>query len=65
MFPFAQAFENMLRDIQERYEKEKKKMDGLKMQGREKTAACRLFMGNRLMYGCMPDLYRQHGLLKE
>ncbi len=59
-----QAFETMLRDILDRYEQEKKTMDALKAQGREKTATYRQYLGNRLMYNRILDLYRQHGLLK-
>ena len=33
-----EAFESMLHDIQEQYEKEKKLMDELKAKGREKSA---------------------------
>lgn len=59
-----QAFEAMLNDILTRYEHEKKTMDALKAQGKEKTAAYRQYMGNRLMYCRILDLYRRHGLLK-
>ena len=59
-----QAFEKMLEDIVLRYEQEKKTMDVLKAQGKEKTATYRQYMGNRLMYSRMLDLYRQYGLLK-
>ena len=59
-----QAFETMLRDILDRYEQEKRTMDALKAQGREKTATYRQYLGNRLMYNRILDLYRQHGLLK-
>ena len=57
------AFEDMLTDILTQYENEKKLMDDLKAQGKEKTAAYRQYMGNRLLYGQMLDLYRRHGLL--
>ena len=59
-----QAFEKMLEDIVLRYEQEKKTMDVLKAQGKEKTATYRQYMGNRLMYSRMLDLYRQYGLMK-
>jgi hypothetical protein len=59
-----QAFEKMLEDIVLRYEQEKKTMDALKAQGKEKTATYRQYMGNRLMYSRMLDLYRQYGLMK-
>ena len=60
-----QAFETMLRDIQDQYESEKKAMDELKAKGKEKSATYRQYMGNRLMYGRMLDLYKQYDLLKE
>ena len=60
-----QAFEKMLEDIVLRYEQEKKTMDVLKAQGKEKTATYRQYMGNRLMYSRMLDLYRQYGLMKK
>ena len=60
-----QAFETMLQDIQEQYEKEKKAMDELKLKGREKTATYRQYMGNRLLYSRILDLYKQYGLLQE
>ena len=60
-----QAFEKMLEDIVLRYEQEKKTMEALKAQGKEKTATYRQYMGNRLMYSRMLDLYRQYGLMKK
>lgn len=60
-----QAFEKMLLDIQEQYEKEKKAMDELKAKGKEKTATYRQYMGNRLMHGRILDLYKQYDLLRE
>ena len=59
-----QAFERMLHDIQEQHEKEKKAMDELKVKGREKSATYRQYMGNRLLYGRILDLYKQYDLLK-
>ena len=59
-----QAFEKMLEDILIQCEQEKKTMDALKAQGKEKTATYRQYMGNRLMYSRMLDLYRQYGLMK-
>ncbi len=58
-----QAFEAMLQDIQEQYEKEKKAMDELKAKGREKTATYRQYMSNRLLYGRILDLYKQYDLV--
>lgn len=60
-----QAFEAMLQDILEQYENEKKAMDELKAKGKEKTATYRQYMGNRLLYNRILDLYKQYDLLKE
>ncbi len=60
-----QAFEAMLQGILEQAEAEKKAMDDLKAQGKEKTATYRQYLGNRLMYSQMLALYRKYGLLKE
>ena len=59
-----QAFEEMLKDILAQSEREKKVMDDLKAQGKEKTATYRQYMGNRLMYSRLLDLYRKYGLLE-
>ena len=58
-----QAFEAMLHDIQEQCEREKKVMNELKAQGKEKIATYRQYMGNRLMYSRILDLYKQYGIL--
>lgn len=58
-----EAFEKMLKDIQNNYEQEKILMDELKAQGKDKTATYRQYMGNRLMYGRIILLYKQYGLL--
>ncbi|MBQ6233978.1 MAG: hypothetical protein IJJ80_10795 [Clostridia bacterium] len=59
-----QAFEEMLKDILAQSEREKIVMDDLKAQGKEKTATYRQYMGNRLMYSRLLDLYRKYGLLE-
>lgn len=59
-----QAFEAMLRDIQAQCDREKKKMNELKAKGKEKTATYRQYMGNRLMYMKILDLYKEYGLLE-
>ena len=58
------AFEAMLHDLQEQCEREKKTMDELKAKGKEKTVTYRQYMGNRLIYNRILDLYKQYGLLK-
>ena len=40
-------------------------MDELKAKGKEKTATYRQYMGNRLMYIKMLDLYEQYGLIEK
>lgn len=59
-----EAFEKMLADIKEQSEYENNKMQELKAQGKEKTATYRQFMGNKLMYGKILEMYRKYGLLK-
>ena len=59
-----QAFEEMLKDILAQSEREKIVMDDLKAQGKEKTDTYRQYMGNRLMYSRLLDLYRKYGLLE-
>ena len=58
------AFEAMLSDIRRQAEYEKEQMGRLRAAGKEKTATYRQYMGNRLMYSRMLDLYRQYGLMK-
>ena len=60
-----QAFEDMLSDIIAQFEKEKRAMDELKAKGKEKTATYRQYMGNRLMYIKILDLYEQYGLIEK
>ena len=45
-----EAFETMLRE--------------LRLQGKDKTATYRQYMGNRLLYQQMLALYRQYGLIE-
>ena len=59
-----EAFETMLRELWQRAEYEKQKMDELKLQGKDKTATYRQYMGNRLLYQQMLALYRQYGLIE-
>lgn len=59
-----EAFETMMNRIVEQAEFEKAKMNELKTQGKEKSATYRQYMGNRLFYSRMIELYRQYGLLK-
>lgn len=59
-----EVFEKMLKDIIEKSESEKQKMDELKAQGKEKTATYRQYAGNRLMYSRILMIYREYGLLE-
>ena len=59
-----EAFETMMNRIVEQSELEKSRMDELKAQGKEKSATYRQYMGNRLFYSRMIEMYRQYGLLK-
>ena len=59
------AFESMLADIQKQSEYERKQMEKLKSEGKEKSATYRQLMGNKLQYQNMLSLYKLHGLLDE
>lgn len=58
-----EAFETMMKKVLEQSEAEKSIMDELKMQGKEKSATYRQYMGNRLFYNRLIALYKEHGLL--
>lgn len=58
-----EAFEKMLKDIQEQADHEKQKMDELKAAGKEKTATYRQYFGNRMVLKTILDKYREYGLL--
>ena len=59
-----EAFETMMKMVLEQFESEKIMMDELKMQGREKSATYRQYMGNRLFYNRLIALYKEYGLLE-
>lgn len=58
-----EAFEKMLKDIVEKTESEKEKMNELKAQGKEKTATYKQYAGNRLMYSRILMIYKEYGLI--
>ncbi len=58
------AFEQMLADLLERERTEKAQLDALRAQGRDKTAAFRQLMSNRLVLTQMLALYREYGLVE-
>ena len=60
-----EAFEAMLKEVLEQSSFEKKRMEELKAEGKEKTATYRQYFGNRLMYNYMLKMYRKYGLIDE
>ena len=59
-----EAFEAMMKTVLEHSASEKIMMDQLKAQGKEKSATYRQYMGNRLFYSRVIELYREYGLLE-
>ena len=59
----AEAFEEMLNDIQKQACYEQTEMDKLKAAGKVKSATYRQFFGNRLFYRMIMDKYREFGLV--
>lgn len=59
-----EAFEAMMKMVLEQSEYEKIMMDELKMQGKEKSATYRQYMGNHLFYNRVIALYKEYGLLE-
>lgn len=60
-----EAFERMLKAVQENYHTADEKMKQLKAEGKEKTATYRQLMGNKMQYQSMLSLYEIYGLLEE
>ena len=58
-----EAFESMMKTVLEQSEAEKSRMEELKMQGKEKSATYRQYMGNRVFYNRIIALYKEYGLL--
>ena len=59
-----EAFERMLKEIQQQAEFEKTEMDRLKAQEKEKTATYRQYFGNRMVYRMLLEKYKQYGLIE-
>ena len=59
-----EAFETMMKVVLEQSKTEKMKMEKLKIEGKEKSATYRQYMGNRLFYDRLIDLYKEYGLLE-
>ena len=57
-----EAFEKMLRAVEENYETADQKMKKLKAEGREKSATYRQLMGNKMQYQNMLSMYQIYGL---
>ena len=55
----------MREEILKQAETEQNRMDQLRAQGKEKSATYRQYLGNRLFYSWVKDLYRKYGLLEE
>ena len=60
-----EAFEVMQEEILKQSETEQKRMDQLRAEGKEKSATYRQYLGNRLFYNRVKDLYRKYGLLDD
>lgn len=60
-----EAFERMLKAVQENYHTADEKMRQLKEEGKEKTATYRQLMGNKMQYQSMLSLYEIYGLLDD
>ena len=59
------AFEAMLKAALEQSEAERRKMEELKAQGKEKSSTYRQYLGNRLFYKQLFAMYRQYGLIDQ
>lgn len=60
-----EAFEKMMKAVQENYENVDQKMKKLKAEGREKSATYRQLMGNKMQYQNMLSMYEIYGLLEK
>ena len=59
-----EAFETMMKMVLEQSEEERMKMEKLKIQGKEKSATYRQYMGNRVFYNRLIALYKEYGLIE-
>ena len=59
-----EAFETMMKMVLEQSEAERMKMEKLKIQGKEKSATYRQYIGNRVFYNRLIALYKEYGLLE-
>lgn len=58
-----QAFEEMLKDIQERKSFEESEMARMKAEGNIKSATYKQYFTNKIIYQQMLSLYEEYGLL--
>ena len=58
-----EVFGAMLKAALDQSEAERRKMEELKAQGKEKSVTYRQYLGNRLFYNQLFALYRQYGLI--
>lgn len=60
-----EAFEEMLSAVVQKYGEISQKLDALKAQGKNKTAAFRKLLGDKLTCRYMLSLYEQYGLIEK
>ncbi len=60
-----EAFEEMLSAVVQKYGEISEKLDVLKAQGKNKTAAFRELLGDKLTCRYMLSLYEQYGLIEK
>lgn len=59
----SEAFEEMLSDIKKQAEYETEQLKRLKAAGKEKSATYRQYLGNRMLYNMMLEMYKKYGLI--
>lgn len=60
-----EAFEKMLKAVQENYCDLVSRLDKLKAEGREKSATFRQYLGNKMTCQYMLSMYQEYGLIDE
>ena len=60
-----EACEKMLADTEKNYGDAQRRMDELRAAGKEKSATYRQYMGNKLMYKQLLNMYEIYGLRKK
>lgn len=59
------AFEKMLTDVQANYSELVARLDRLKVEGKEKSATFRQYLGNKMTCQYMLTMYKEYGLIEE